>query len=386
MSEKSNQAAAGAREASARIISGAGRVVVKVGSAVLTDESGLDLRVVNRLADQMAALHDKGMDLVLVSSGAVAAGRGVLGGDPSAMPERQAASSVGQSRLMHAYDQAFGQFGKVTAQVLLTRDDVRSRARFLNALNTLRTLLEWRVVPVINENDAVAVQEIVGDNDMLASLVVSLVEADLFVNLTSAGGVYDKNPGEHGDAALMPVVEGIEKLDLDALCSGKSRAGIGGMKSKLLAARRAAQLGVPTLILSGREPYALEKAFAGEPLGTWIPAAEKRISSRKFWLAYNDQPTGRLVVDSGAARALTERGKSLLPAGIVQVDGDFERGALVTIAGPEGRQIGVGLSNYEASELRKIMGRKSCDVADVLGACPYQDAVHRDNMLLDAAV
>ena len=370
-----------------QVLANARRVVVKVGSAVLTGESGLDLRTVNRLADQMASLHDKGLDLVLVSSGAVAAGRKFIGEEPAGLPARQAASSVGQSRLMHAYDEAFERFGKVTAQVLLTRDDMRSRRRFLNAVNTLRTLLSWRVIPIINENDAVSVQELqFGDNDTLAALVLSLVEADLFVNLTSAGGVFEANPDISPDAECLECIEDISCLDLESVCSGKTVTGSGGMYSKLLAARRAAQLGVPTLILSGLEPFALEKAFAGETFGTWVSPEKKKISSRKFWLAYNDQPAGAITVDAGAADALLRRGKSLLPAGITDVTGDFEAGALVTVKGPDGGQLGVGLSNYKAAELKRIMGRKSSEIASVLGECPYQDAIHRDNLLLDAAV
>jgi glutamate 5-kinase len=375
------------RKERTRIMAGAKRVVVKVGSAVLTGDEGLKLRTVNRLADQIASLHDKGINLVLVSSGAVAAGRKLVGRDVMGLPARQAASSVGQSRLMHAYDEAFERYGKVTAQVLLTRDDMRSRKRFLNAVNTLRTLWSWGVIPIINENDAISVQELkFGDNDTLAALVLSLVEADLFVNLTSADGVYDANPEQEPEARCLECVDDIACMDIEAMCSGKTTAGSGGMYSKLLAARRAAQLGVPTLILSGLQPFVLEKAFNGEVLGTWVSPEKRKIPSRKFWLAYNDKPTGSILVDAGAAKALTGRGKSLLPAGITGVEGHFGTGALVTIVGPDDKQIGVGLSNYNAAELKKIMGRQSSEIADVLGHCPYQDAVHRDNMLLDAAI
>ncbi|WP_461208916.1 glutamate 5-kinase [Desulfocurvus sp. DL9XJH121] len=362
------------------------RVVVKVGSAVLTGENGLDLRVVSRLADQMAGLHDRGVDLVLVSSGAVAAGRRVVPGDIDGMPARQAASAVGQSRLMHAYDEAFARYGKVSAQILLTRDDLKSRSRFLNALNTFRTLLKWRVIPVVNENDTVSVNELkFGDNDALASLVVNLVGADLMVNLTSADGVYEANPAQNPGARRLDVIENICDLDLDATCDGKTADGTGGMYSKLKAARRAAQLGVPTLILSGREFFGLQRAFDGEELGTWVVPDAKHISSRKFWMAYNNQPTGALVVDAGAASALAERGKSLLPAGIREVRGNFGAGALVRIQGPSG-DLGVGLTNYKAADLKRIAGLKSSEIAGALGSCPYSEAVHRDNLLLHAAL
>ena len=217
------------------------RVVVKVGSAVLTTDKGLDPRVINRLADQMAALHDRGLDLILVTSGAVAAGRHVLGEDPACMVHKQAASAVGQSRLMHGYDEAFGRYGKITAQILLTRDDLRSRERFLNARNTMSRLLEWRVIPIVNENDTVAVQELkFGDNDALSAMVANLVEADLVVNLTSAPGVFSDNPLTNPDAVFVPYIEDIAGMNLQTMCRGKTGAGTGGMLSKLMAARGSA--------------------------------------------------------------------------------------------------------------------------------------------------
>jgi glutamate 5-kinase len=371
-----------------RILSRARRVVIKVGSAVLTSQDGLDLRVVGRLADQISALHDRGLDLVLVSSGAVAAGRNVISRlhVQAHLPEKQAAAAIGQSRLMHAYDEAFERFGKVTAQILLTRDDLRSRTRFLNARHTFQTLLSWRAIPVVNENDSVAVQELkFGDNDSLACLLLNMVEADLFVNLTSAEGVFDDNPDENPQACCLDCIPNILELEPAALCRGKSDAGSGGMYSKLLAAKRAAQLGVPTLIVSGREKFGLEKVFDGQMLGTWVIPQEKSISRRKFWMAYNQEADGEIQVDQGAARALRQGGKSLLPAGIASVSGNFGVGALVRIMGPDQTALGVGLTNYKAAELRRIMGRKSSEIAAILGQCPYPEVVHRDNMVLDVA-
>jgi glutamate 5-kinase len=367
------------------------RVVVKVGSAVLTGPQGLDQGIIGRLADQMALLHDRGIDFVLVSSGAVAAGKRVVKAlhdkDLSALPARQAVSAVGQSRLMRAYDEAFKRFGKVTAQVLLTREDLKHGPRYLNILNTFQTLLHWRVIPVVNENDTVAVEELVfGDNDALGGLLLNVVEADLFVNLTSADGVYDKNPNTHADARLLRSVDDIACLDVEKLCEGKTVDGTGGMYSKLLAAKRAAQLGVPTLILSGRERHGLERVFNGEVLGTWIRPDKKTIPGRKFRIAYNTVPQGIIVVDAGAVKALTHGGKSLLPAGITAVEGTFEAGAPVKIKGIDGAAVGVGLANYSAEDLRRIMGVKSSAIAEIIGACPYPDAVHRDNLLLKAAV
>ncbi|SBW09629.1 Glutamate 5-kinase [uncultured delta proteobacterium] len=371
------------------------RVVVKVGSAVLASGEGLDLDRVERLAAQLAAVHDTGREVILVSSGAVAAGRGVMRAKRAItttdLPNKQAAAAIGQSRLMHAYDQAFASRGKVSAQVLLTRDDMRSRQRFLNARNTFATLLEWGAIPVVNENDTVAVSELkFGDNDNLSGLLLNLTEADLFINLTSARGVFDADPGVNPDARVMDCIDDIRNLDVNALCGAKTALGSGGMHSKLLAACRAAQIGVPTYIVPGREEGILERVFA-EPdatLGTWVRPSGKAISSRKFWLAYNADAAGTLTIDAGAVKALVKGGKSLLPAGIVAVSGNFGQGALVTIVGPGKEPVGVGLCNYAAGELRRVMGKSLAGRAggkadeDV----PYAEAVHRDNMLLHAAV
>ncbi|MDK2954791.1 MAG: glutamate 5-kinase [Desulfovibrionales bacterium] len=372
------------------IIRNTKRVVIKVGSAVLTSEQGVDLRVISRLADQIACLHDKGLAVVLVSSGAVASGKARLIEqrlDVNGFPEYQALSALGQSRLMREYDDAFRRFGKLTAQILLTRDDFKHRSRFLNALNTMRQLLDWSVIPIVNENDTVCFQHLhFGDNDYLASLMVSLVNADLFINLTSARGVCDVNPLQDPNAKVLPVIEDIASLDIDNLCKGKTSAGSGGMHSKLMAARRAAQIGAATIIMAGREPHALERVFNGEALGTFIPAESKSVSQRKFWMAYHDTPEGALSLDAGAVRAVAERGKSLLPAGVNRVEGTFEVGALVRLLGPDGDTIGVGLTNYDSEDLAKILGRQTRDIESLLGACPYAEIVHRDNLLLDPAI
>lgn len=371
------------------ILEKARRIVVKVGSAVLTSDKGLDERVVNRLADQIAGLHDRGLEVVLVTSGAVAAGRCVLGAERAAgcMVHKQAASAVGQSRLMHSYDEAFARYGKITAQVLLTRDDLRSRERFLNARNTMTRLLDWKVIPIVNENDTVAVQELkFGDNDALSSMVANLVGADVIVNLTSAEGVYDDNPLENPEAAFVPCIENIAELNLQSMCRGKTGAGTGGMLSKLMAARRAASIGVPTLIVSGKQKFVLERVFNLEEIGTWVAPTQKMLSGRKFWLAYHLDPAGTIVVDDGAARALTGKGRSLLAAGVKDVDGNFGMGALVRIACQDGSTIGVGLTNFKAAELRRIQGLSSADIEKVLGPCPHHEVVHRDNLVLDSSL
>lgn len=379
----------------AHLLHAARRIVVKVGSAVLTTQDGINRKTIIRLAGQLARLHDKGIGIVLVSSGAVAAGRtriaealgSSVAGAISDLPARQAASAVGQGRLMHDYDEAFGWFGKATAQILLTRDGLRDRNRFLNARNTLEQLLAWDVIPIINENDTVSVRELrFGDNDTLGAMAVGLIGADLYINLTSADGVFDKNPDKHPDAACMPLIEDIAALDIDAMCDGKTASGSGGMYSKLRAARRAAQLGVPTLIVSGKGRFSIEHALDEDGPGTLVLPEDHTVSSKKFWMAYHDEPAGTVTVDNGAARALTAKGKSLLPAGITLVTGCFDPGALVRICTTDNTTLGVGLTNYSSDDLNSIKGLRTSQIETILGPVHYKEAVHRDNMLLDAAI
>lgn len=371
------------------------RVVVKVGSAVLTTPEGLNGPIFDSLVEELALLRASGREVVLVSSGAVAAGRAALGksgmspkellaaGD---LPARQAASAVGQSRLMHAYDKAFEKHGVISAQVLLTRQDLDDRTRFLNARNTLRTLLSWSVLPVVNENDTVATEGLAfGDNDALAALVLNLVEGDLYVNLTSADGVFDANPDTTPGAACIACVENVDCLDIESICGGKTSSGTGGMYSKLLAARRAAQIGVPTLICSGLIRHALTSALSGEPVGTWIRPSASPISSRKHWLAYAKDAEGELYVDAGAVRAIVQKGKSLLPVGITRVVGEFARGGLVKVKGPDGTVVGLGISNYDAFELDALKGRHGDEIEAFVGEAFFPEAIHRDNFLLDPA-
>lgn len=366
-------------------------VVVKVGTAVLSNGRDLNLDVLDNLVEQLSVLSGQGRRVVLVSSGAVGAGRTALRklpGTPEAvgLSGKQAAAAVGQGRLMHLYDNAFSRRGLLTAQVLLTRDDLKNRTRFLNIRNTFSELLSWGVIPVVNENDTVSVNELkFSDNDNLSSLLVNPLEADLFVNLTSIGGVLDANPLENPEARIMPCIEDIRALNLDALCGGKSAEGTGGMYSKLLSAHRVAQLGVPTAILPGREADVITRLFAGETLGTWVRPERRTVSRRKYWLAYQADPQGTLVLDAGAADAVRHHGKSLLPGGITDVQGGFEAGALVRLV--FGREtVGVGLSNYNAADLLRIKGLKRHEVAAILGDAHYPEVVHRDNLLLDAAL
>lgn len=367
-------------------------LVVKVGSAVLTTADGLHLSVMYNLVEQLARLARQGRRICLVSSGAVAAGRTALpdrGRSVVGLSGKQALAAIGQGCLMREYEHAFAAQGLLCAQVLLTRDDLRSRTRFLNARNTFMNLLDWGVVPIVNENDTVAVQELkFGDNDQLASLLLNLVEGDLYINLTSADGVLAVNPEKAAPGAVVPCLDSIEdiaSLDIESLCGAKTSVGTGGMRSKLMAARRASQLGVPTLILPGRRPDILDRAFAGEHVGTWVCPAEQAVSRRKYWMAYQSEPQGTVMVDEGAARALEEKGGSLLPGGVTAVEGTFEPGALVRVVCGE-HHIGVGLTNYSSEELERIKGLRRVEVAAALGDAHYPEVIHRDNLLINAAV
>ncbi|MBO4684539.1 MAG: glutamate 5-kinase, partial [Desulfovibrio sp.] len=308
--------------------------------------------------------------------------------ETSGMAAKQAAAAVGQAKVMHCWDAAFRRQGLHTAQVLLTRDDFKARERLLNAKNTFGELLQWGVVPVVNENDTVSIAELkFGDNDTLASLLVNLVGADLYVSVTSAPGVYGASPDVNPDATVLPCIEDVFALNLGKLCGGKTTVGTGGMYSKLLAARRAAQRGVPTFILPGREPDILVRALdpAGPDLGTWVAPLEHAIPARKFWIAYKQAPQGEIEIDAGAADALANKGRSLLPGGVTKVSGPFPKGALVSVV-HAGESIGVGLSNYSSQELDRIKGLKRFEVAAALGDAHYPEVIHRDNLLLHAAV
>ncbi len=365
-------------------------IIIKVGSAVLTDEKGLAEDVLKNLVDQIATLHQQGIKVCLVSSGAVAAGKKALPAKCKVvgMAGKQGAAAIGQGRLMRIYEDAFAKHKIICAQVLLTRDDLKSRERFLNAKNTFYQLLQWNVIPIVNENDTVVTKELkFGDNDSLASLLTNLIEADLSINLTSTSGVLAENPltSELPEIPILESIEDIENLDLKALCGGKTSLGTGGMYSKLLSAKRTAQLGVPTLILPGKENNVIIKAMNFEKIGTWICPLKKHVSRRKYWLAYQSEVQGSIEIDAGAFEALSMSGKSLLPGGITKVEGNFGVGALVEIIYAD-KTIAVGLTNYQASDLRKIKGLKRLEVAATLGNAHYPEVIHRDNLLLNAAI
>jgi glutamate 5-kinase len=367
-------------------ITRARRWVVKIGSALLTaDGRGLDKEAIAAWVEQMADLQRQGVELVLVSSGAVAEGMSRLGWKtrPAAMHDLQAAAAVGQMGLVQAYESRFQAHGRHTAQILLDHDDLSNRERYLNARRTLQVLLRLGVVPVVNENDTVVTDEIrFGDNDTLAGLVANLIDADLLVILTDQQGLFDKDPRAHADARL--VTEGrAGDPALDRLAGGSAGGlGRGGMITKLRAARLAARSGTDTLIASGREERILSRLLAGETLGTRLTASREPIAARKQWLAGQLQVRGALTLDAGAVRVLREQGRSLLPVGVVAVSGNFTRGELVSCVDENGTEIGRGLVNYSAEETSRIIGQSSAHIVELLGYCDDDELIHRDNLVL----
>ncbi len=362
------------------------RLVVKVGSSLVTNRGeGLDLGAIGNWARQIAELRSGAREVVLVSSGAIAAGMQRLGWRkrPHAMPELQAAAAVGQMRLAEAYEGAFRKYSILTAQVLLTHADLADRGRYLNARSTLRALLAHGVVPVINENDTVVTDEIrVGDNDTLGALVTNLIEADLLVILTDTPGLFTADPRRDAGATLVREARAGDPA-LEAMAGGAGSAlGRGGMLTKVLAAQRAARSGAHTVIASGAEPDVLLRLGAGEPIGTLLSADTAPLAARKQWLADHVQLGGRLVLDAGAVRALAAGGKSLLPIGVKRVDGEFERGAVVGCLAPDGREVARGLVNYSAAESRRILGRPSNEIEAILGYVDEPELIHRDNLVI----
>jgi len=362
------------------------RWVVKVGSALLAaaDGRGLNEELIASLTEQLAALADDGRELLLVSSGSVAAGMHRLGWTerPRELHELQAVAAVGQSGLVQAYESAFRQHDIAIAQVLLTHDDLANRRRYLNARSALRTLLGHRVVPVINENDTVAVEELrFGDNDTLAAMVVNLVEADLLVILTDQVGLYENDPRQHPGAALVTEAR-VDDSRLASMAGEGGSLGRGGMVTKIRAAGIAARSGSPTIIAWGREPDILGRLANGETLGTLLNTEREPIAARKQWLASQLQVRGKLQLDDGAVRVLAKDGRSLLAVGVKGVEGDFQRGEPVVCVAPDGREVARGLVNYGADEARKIMGHSSREIEELLGYIDEPELIHRDNLVL----
>ena len=370
-----------------RKLKGVRRVVVKVGSGLITArDAGLDAARIAALADELSAVMARGKEVVLVSSGAIVAGMARLGlrERPRSIPEKQAAAAVGQSALMQHYETAFARHRRPVAQILLTQADVSARARYLNARNTLVTLLGFGVLPIINENDTVAVEEIkFGDNDNLSALVAQLVDADLLVLLTDVDGLYDADPLREPNARKLDTVEAVTPEIERLVWADASRTAVGGMATKLQAAQKAAASGIPMVIASGRDAGALTRLLKGEPVGTWFAPRGDRLAARKRWIAFAVPPQGRLLVDAGARQALTERGKSLLPSGVIEVEGEFDAGEVVALCGEDdGKEFARGLVNFDARELRKIRRARTVEIEGLLGYKSFDEVIHRDNLVV----
>jgi glutamate 5-kinase len=364
------------------------RIIAKFGTNLLTNGGDeLDIEHMNQLVAQVAALRQAGVAVIIVSSGAVAAGRSRLGitRNRRDIPFRQVLAAVGQSQLMQAYDKLFAQHGINVAQTLLTRRDLSDRMGYLNARNTLLALLSYKVVPVVNENDAVAVEELeesrIGENDTLAALTANLVDADLLALLQTREGLFTADPSVDPAATLVQRVERIDKT-VEGYAGGSEKGGRGGMLSKLQAARLATSGGADTVIASGLEPNVLLRLERGEGLGTFFPAAADRLESRKRWILSGLRIKGSVVVDDGAAKALRERNTSLLPAGIKEVCGDFARGDTIEVTTQAGERLATGVVNYASEELTALRGARSSQIANILGHDYGAEAVHRDNLVL----
>jgi len=360
------------------------RLVVKVGSAVLSEAEGLRPDVIENLAGQIDSIVRGGREVVLVTSGAIAAGRARLGGRGATIAERQAAAATGQIELMRQWAKAFDLCGRTVGQLLLTHQDVAERKRRLNAMHTIQTLIAADVIPIINENDTVAVEEIrMGDNDVLSSLVAGMVQAELLIILSDVVGVLTGDPRERPDARLIPLITDPEAEMRGLVAESAGPLGSGGMATKLKAARQAARAGISVIIASGRSRDTLEAALdPARETGTLILPARTRLASRKHWIAFALRPAGVLAVDHGAADALRSKGRSLLASGIREVHGDFASGDCVSLLDGEGVEFGRGLVNYPAADVLKVKGRRSQEIARVLGYKVADEIVHRDNFVL----
>jgi glutamate 5-kinase len=362
------------------------RVVVKIGSSLLTSKGqGLNPKKIDRLAGDLSRLRKSGKEVLVVSSGAIVSGleKLALKQQPKTLPLKQAAAAVGQSYLMWAYERSFKARGLKVAQILLNRDDLTDRGRFLNSRNTLTALLELGVIPIINENDTVAVEEIrFGDNDNLAGLVTHLADAQLLVILSDVEGLYSADPRLNAEAGLIPEVREVTPA-IEALAGGTSGLeGVGGMTSKIQTAKKVASYGVPTVIASGTIPGTLNGIVNGKPIGTVVWPRSTRLTSRKQWIAHTLRPKGWLILDDGAVEAIRSGGRSLLPSGIREVDGGFSAGDAVSCMDRQRREVAKGLVNYDSDEVSRIKGVKTAEIEKILGRKDYDEVIHRDNLVV----
>lgn len=359
------------------------RLVLKVGSAVLSGASGKQNQL--QLARQIALLRQEGREVVLVSSGAVASGMAKLGltERPKTMPQKQAAAAVGQPMLMQRWEQALAWFNLQVGQILLTAEDLANRHRYLNARHTLQALLQWGIVPIINENDSVMVDEIkFGDNDQLSALIAALVGADLLVIFSDIPALYTADPRSNPQAQAVPFVAQVTPEVRQMAGDSPNAVGTGGMRSKLLAAEKAQAAGIPMLLLPGQQPDSVLQALQGQEVGTLFAASERRYAGQKLWLSQLPQSAGALLLDAGAAKALRNSGASLLPAGIKAVQGVFDVGEAVRVLDPSGAVVGVGLVNYASAEIERIKGAQTQQIEGILGYKHSDEVIHRDHFAL----
>ena len=362
------------------------RVVVKVGSAILTTEDGINQEVVDNLAKEISFLRDTGREVILVSSGAVAAGKKKLHFKDEldvCIKQKQALAAIGQSQLMHDYDEAFGRHGYNIAQILLTHSDLSHRTRYLNVRNTIFTLFKFGVIPIINENDTVSTKELkFSDNDNLGALLANLIEADMFICLTDVDALYDRNPITSPDAKAIYTVSEVDDKIYSMAGLSKSVLGTGGMQSKINAAQMVAAGGGSSFIGPGKRKNILEHLFSGEMIGTFFLPKKEKMQSRKRWIAYVLKPRGIIVLDKGACTAISKNGKSLLPSGIIRVEGDFNKGDSVRCLDLDGVPVAVGLSNFNNDTISKIKGMRTEEIRQLLGYKEIDEVIHRDNMVV----
>ena len=372
------------------------RVVIKIGSSVISNrdkgcsqlECGLSREWVRHYARKIKVIRDKGYDVVLVSSGAIMAGRERLefGRADLTVPEKQACAAIGQSFLMHTYEKAFEKKGLMVAQILLSHDDLGNRRRYLNAKHTIEALLEKGVIPIINENDSVTVEEIkIGDNDSLSATVACLVDAQLLIILSDVEGLYDRDPSLKNKTEKAQLISHVSKVneDIERIAGkSKNRLTVGGMLTKVQAAKKTMSFGIPTLVVNGLDEMVIENIFAGKEVGTLFWSGKGKIRDRKHWIAHTLKPAGTLTIDEGARKALVERGKSLLPAGLIKVKGDFEFGNALTLLDESGKEIGRGLVNYNSRDLERIKGMKTSAVRNLMEESFYEEVIHRDDLVI----
>ena len=361
------------------------RIVIKAGSGILTGKDGLNRKTINNLTGDICDLRSRGFEIILVSSGAIAAGLRKMGYNrrPEAISEKQAMAAIGQGILMNEYEKAFRRHGYTVAQILITGDDLNNRRRYLNARNTIFTLLSWGIIPIINENDTVVIEEIkFGDNDNLSAMVANMTDSNLLINLTDIDGLFDDDPRTSKKAKLIPLIGKIDNTIYGFASSTPGALGTGGMASKITAAKKATLKGIPAIIANGRKKRIIGKIIDGEDIGTLFIPQTRALCGRKHWIAFSRAIKGKIIIDNGAVKALTKNGRSLLPSGIIEVTGKFSRGDSVQLIDLEGNEIAVGMVDYNSADVDKIKGLNSSKIGTSLGYKHNDEVIHRDNLVI----